>query len=88
MVEVFIFGEDQKTGSSRVVAAYQVHAACQLADTAARAFVKVSVNKGFDGFLPIKLSILKKKNITYYVLCKLHFYFFIALEKKLWYRYG
>jgi hypothetical protein len=79
MVEVFISGEDQKTGPPGVISFDQVHAAYQLADAAACTFVKVCVNKEFDGFLPIKFSVFKNANITYYVLCKL---FFLLLLKK------
>jgi hypothetical protein len=57
MIEVFIFVKDQKAGPPGVISSDQVHAAGQLADAAACTFVKVCVNKGFDGFLPLKISI-------------------------------
>jgi len=71
MIKVFIFELDQKAGTSGIISLDQVHATCQLADTAACAFVKVCVDKGFDGSLLNKLIILRLENITYYVLCKL-----------------
>ena len=59
MVEVFGFEFNQQAGASRIIPPCQVHAACQLADTASRAFVEVCVDKSFDGALLNRILLLK-----------------------------
>ncbi len=59
MVEVFRLEFNQQAGASRIIPPGQVHAACQLADTASCAFVKVCLDKGFDGALLNRISVLK-----------------------------
>jgi len=81
MVEVFGFELNQQPGASWIIPPRKIHAARQLAYTASRAFVEVCVDKGFDGALLKRMSVLEEENITYYVLCKQ--LFSIALRKKL-----